>query len=666
MNRFLKSAFLILVFTFTFNISAFAGLPVHEIHNSKVDIVNGITDFSTAKFSHLEIFFASSDAEVKEHHLHVTGNLKLSSGNYSYWDGLNVIHNSGEGRTLKLALGNDITQTGSHQSIKFIPVNDSGEQIYFYSEADSGLNGVEATWRLTDAKEFNSYTNLPTLRQTARQLSTFVPYIEYNYVTVEVEDENDNDESESEDENNNDESENEDENNNDESESEDENNNDESENEDENDNDESESENENVNNSSVFRKADEVSDTSGYISGFNLRVVNSNNTSVPVNLTSRVTLTIEDIYTVSGDTISFQNESVTASEGENLVVSMDFGGMISEDFIAFITVRLDVSENNTVNTYRWRFYGNKNSGVTSLLSNHVSDAKFKNDASYYKGAKFKGLYLTLNNPFKPVESQYITKGSITIPSGGYSLYDADSSNKVSSVPEGTSKTLPLIPALSLSQKKIGLEYFIGNDTGKRRRLLLKDDVEKNLGGKTLTWTFPSDLNLNGSAVLPDYLTTDEQLETFVPFVETISSDTNSVSALRYRLVNPDDTGNPVSPDYRVDFKISVAINDVYTYESGWLNESIQGAVELSSTYSIYNITCISVMIRVFDNDSNPASYTTYQWNFKGTKKSSDSAETEGFDGCNLNYSLTGIFAVIAFIIFRKFNYTKQNISKNYR
>ena len=612
MSKFFKLTFLIVILIFALNITAFAGLPLHEVHYSKANIVNGAVDFSTAKFSHLEIFFASSDAEVKENHLHVTGNLKLSSGNYSYWDGVNLIRNSGEARTVKLALGNDITQTGSHKSIKFIPVNDAGEQVYFYSEADSGLNGVEATWRLTDAKEFNSYMNLPNIRSTSQQLVTFVPYLEYIPVSLDVEYEISRDVVLSDD--------------------------------------EGEEYHE-----TIFETITESLVLDDLMTGFNLRLVNANNPSVAVALPSKTTLAIENIYTVSGDEISVPTDNnITVSTGETIVTSMDFGGMISTDQIAFINVRVETVENGLTNTYKWRFYGNKLAGTTRLLSNHVSEAKYKNDASYYKGAKFKGLYLVLNNSDRPMESQYITTGSIDIPAGGYTIYDADKSNKLSTVPEGTVKTLPLIPAQSLSEKNFGPQYFIGNDSKKRRRILLKGDVEKNLGGKTISWTFPDNLNLSGATILPNYSTTDEQLETFVPYVETISSDNNAISALRYRLVKEDDTGTVISPDFRVDFYISVSINDIETYNSGWLENSCEGALELGSSYSVNSLSCITVMIRTFEDDLNPLEPCTYQWDFKGTKKSSDSSgDTQEFDGCNLNFGLTGIFMIIAFCMFKK-------------
>ena len=741
MKKILLLLLAILVLGFASEHAAFAGLGLYEIHHSRANIVSGIVDYTSARFSRLEIFVASNDADVKENHLHSTGTLKFSSGIYSYWDGLNLVDNVGEARTLKLALGNNITQTGTHQSIKFIPVNDAGEQVYFYGNADSGLNAVETVWRMNNAKDFNGYMNLPNIRSTSEQLSTFVPYIEYIFVesddssegenSEENTDEDSNSDSESEDADS--ENENSDENTDEDadSESEDESTDSDSESEDadsenensdentdedadyasESEDDDADSESENsdyasksedddadseneisdentdedpdydsesededadsesevlrvrrtaknnvkrVKLSELARRADEADEeydsenVTGLtmMKGFNFSVTNSHNNGTPVTLPTNVTLTIEDMYTIYGESVALENITASAKTGEVISGSVEFGSEIPVDVIAFITVRLDVLEDGRTNSYKWRFHSNELSGTTSLSTSHVSAARFKNNASIYKGAKFKGLYLTLNNPTRVIDSKYITTGLIDIPAGGYTLCDASNSKRISKVAEGTLRTLPLIPQTSLIDRNFGAEYFLGSDSNKRYKIILGGDVEENLNGQIVTWTFPNNLNMDGSATIPNYTTTSEQLEEFVPYVETVSSDNNAISALSYRIVDRYDTITPISPDFRVDFKLAVYVNDVMAYESEWLTESCEGAVEFGSSFALNNVTCISVMLRTFENKALPC---TYQWNFTN-KRSSGSGDTEEFEGCNLNFGFTGIFTLMAFAL----------------
>ncbi len=732
MKKILLLLLVILVLGFASEHAAFAGLGLSEIHHSRANIVSGIVDYTSAKFSRLEIFVASNDADVKTNHLHSTGTLKLSSGNYSYWDGLNLVSNSGEARTLKLVLGNNITQTGTHQSIKFIPVNNAGEQVYFYGNADSGLNGVETVWRLNNAKDFNDYTNLPNIRTTSQQLSTFVPYIEYIFVEHDDDSDSDSDsdaeDTDSQDENSDDDadsdsdSESEDDSDEDsgdeisdedsdydsdsESEADDSENDDsdsdlESEDEDTEDTEDTdesadsqdetsddeaddldsasapededtdeESDYDPDSDSEVFRvrrtaknnvkrvtlselarRADEENDLDytsenvTYMKGFNFSVINSQNNSTPVTLPTNVTFTVEDMYTIYGESVALENITASAKTGEVISGSVEFGSEVPVDVIAFITVRLDVLENGRTNSYKWRFHGNELSGTTSLTTNHVSEARFKNNASIYKSAKFKGLYLTLNNPTRVIDSKYVTTGLIDIPAGGYTLCDASNSKRISKVAEGTSTTLPLIPADSLNDRNFGAEYFMSNGSKKRYKIILKGDVEKNLNGQTLTWTFPDNLNLNGSATIPNYTTTTEQLEEFVPYVETVSSDNNAISALSYRIVDRYDTITPISPDFRVDFKIAVYVNDVMAYESDWLTESCEGVVDLGNTFALNNVSSISVMLRTFENEALPC---TYQWNF--INKRSSGGDTDEFEGCNLNFGFTGVFTLMGFAL----------------
>ena len=91
-----------------------------------------------------------------------------------------------------------------------------------------------------------------------------------------------------------------------------------------------------------------------------------------------------------------------------------------------------------------------------------------------------------------------------------------------------------------------------------RMIAFKGGAEKSLNGRTITWTVPDELNMNGSGVIPDFKFVSEQLEQCVPYVEFVNS---GLGRVKYRLVTYDDTETVIHPNYTIDLRIYVYTKD---------------------------------------------------------------------------------------------------------
>lgn len=201
-----------------------------------------------------------------------------------------------------------------------------------------------------------------------------------------------------------------------------------------------------------------------------------------------------------------------------------------------------------------------------------------------------------------------------------------------------------------------MDYSPANDNG--RKFIFTGDADTNLKGKTITWTFP---NMNGSATIPAYKSTSEQLVQGVPYVELVSSDGN-ITGINYRLVNAQ-TLAAVNPSYRTEMNLIVERKNSHPLESDWQDNN-SGTWTLDEPVVSEDLDVVVVELRSYEDAANPA---MYHWDFspasdKPEEPASPDIKPESPDksisqdltarlgsssgGCNAGFSMAGVVILI--------------------
>ena len=97
-----------------------------------------------------------------------------------------------------------------------------------------------------------------------------------------------------------------------------------------------------------------------------------------------------------------------------------------------------------------------------------------------------------------------------------------------------------------------LQYVPKDSEGNNLSFVLSAD--NGLNGVGVSWSFPDMPSLNGQDTIPDFRTTQQQLASFVPYVEYIRSGSD-VTGLKWRVVKASDTSTPVPQDFKMKFTI---------------------------------------------------------------------------------------------------------------
>ena len=183
---------------------------------------------------------------------------------------------------------------------------------------------------------------------------------------------------------------------------------------------------------------------------------------------------------------------------------------------------------------------------SELWHAHDSVAKLTNGKPDYSAAYFSALYFTVIHNDTPVtkETAHLT-GSITLSGGRYSFWNGKEIQKVS----GTPMTYKLgLETWLVSGDEAAYQPF--DDAGGELKLGIESD--NGLNGVTMSWNFPDDPSINSSFTMPNYLTTEEQLDSGVLYFEFIRSG-DVVTGVNWSVVKASDTSTPVPQDFRRRF-----------------------------------------------------------------------------------------------------------------
>ncbi|MBQ7214873.1 MAG: hypothetical protein IJS39_02685, partial [Synergistaceae bacterium] len=372
------------------------------------------------------------------------------------------------------------------------------------------------------------------------------------------------------------------------------------------------------------------------VSGFMVRLVNPSNVSVPVvqNVNANVSVSFsladnsEEHFHLGMQGWGFSGMTFNAGETpEGALMFQDYehfsefygAGEVNASDILDVSVSVNLGDSRE--QYEW-IYCTGYLSSTRLWTNHMTEAHLVNGRSDYSRATFRELYLDVERISAKPEAQHLTnEGRMTIPGGGYTIKQTDEV-----IAEGQDMNY----RLGVSDLEFHGEFMEYEPVDAEGSMIaFKGGAEKGLNGRTITWTFPDDLNMNGSGVVPDFKSVSEQIEQCVPYVEFVKSG-DHIGSLRYRLVANGETGTAIHPNYRTDFRIYVQTKDGEGFSTeNILHNSSSGEFEVSrwsgtrwdgtNRYTLDDIDYVRVRLYSYEDSDHPC---VYQW-FSRTASSSE-------------------------------------------
>lgn len=323
-----------------------------------------------------------------------------------------------------------------------------------------------------------------------------------------------------------------------------------------------------------------------------------------------------------------------------------FDEPIEESEIHLIRVYLNYEIDGRETTNMW-YFSKSSDPEPWLWQNHVNEASLVNGKSDYSNARFEYLFFDVQaDEGIVVEAKHFTnEGVMSIPGGGYTLVDDDTGDEVGVTIEcGADKTYALRIYDGVTLDDSYLEYQPVYENG--IKLAFGGGAETGLNGRTITWTFPNELKLSGSAVVNNFRSTAEQLARGVPYVEVVSAD-GKITAINYRLVTSQNTSETVYPSYRTDFRLYVGRISESRYRSSWQNNTTSGTWTLPVPQDLSNMKYIMVRLRTHEGTSVPS---LYQWHFYPASEPEPEPEpTPTPSGCSTGFTFAALALIATFI-----------------
>ena len=351
------------------------------------------------------------------------------------------------------------------------------------------------------------------------------------------------------------------------------------------------------------------------VTGINWRIVSASDTSTPVELDYPVNFIRIRIWNFDNERILNLNPDFYIEPGETPEGTLMFDEPIKESDIWRVYIAFQTYDEEVEKAYRWYYYTSTQPKMY-LWNHHASNAALVNGKASYNNAKFSDIFFDVETENAALtESRHFTgEGRITVPGGGYTLKYSNSGETLYDVAAGTDMTFAL---KTYSSTKVGdsyLEYEAIDTNG--QYLEFGGEAESSLPGKTLTWTFPAELNMNGSGTIKNFDTTAEQLVSGVPYVEVISED-GYITAVNYKIVTASDTSKAITPSYRTDFTFRIyrtekKIDLPNSYLIGTANDSASGTYTLDVPQPVSTMKRLRVRLTSYKDANNPV---VYQWNF---------------------------------------------------
>ena len=271
-------------------------------------------------------------------------------------------------------------------------------------------------------------------------------------------------------------------------------------------------------------------------------------------------------------------------------------------------------------------------GATWLYLSHRSIAGLTGGHSDYSDARFLNFLVAVTDyDTQATQEDVNLTGTMTLSGGNYSFWNGRNGGmrKIS----GTSHTFGLASS-GMSAGNYLLWYQPFTTSGDEAIFCLSAD--NGLNGVNVSWNFPDNTSYNGQDTIPIHRTTQEQLESYVPYVEYISSG-SQVTGLRWRMVNPSDTSKALSFDYSVDMCINSVRNasNNTLYSGEWKLIEAGNVIEGTETFSTPIDESEIFNIRIYFNPYEPDAAKNYLWYFCKAL----TPEPELYQECGFNTSM---------------------------
>lgn len=246
-------------------------------------------------------------------------------------------------------------------------------------------------------------------------------------------------------------------------------------------------------------------------------------------------------------------------------------------------------------------------GATGVFSSHRSIVDFDGTPDY-STARFLSMWVEIVGDTQAAQADVNLTGSITFSGGSYSFWDGKNGMRTIS---GTPHTFGLASNMSVGDY---LDYLPMTASGDNVVFCLGADG--GLNGVNVSWNFPDNTSYNGQGIVPHYRTTQEQLESYVPYVEYVWNG-SQVTGLRWRVVAPDNTSEAVTLDFASSFIVAsvqnAAGNTLYSGQWAYIEagDIVSGEVTFDSPINEADISRIRVAFNRWNEDSE----NSYQWYF---------------------------------------------------
>lgn len=348
------------------------------------------------------------------------------------------------------------------------------------------------------------------------------------------------------------------------------------------------------------------------VTGLRWRVVSPDNTSEAVTLDFASSFIVADIWNTSGNHL-YSGGWATIEAGNPVSGEVTFDTPINESDISIIRVAFDYWNNNLENSYQWHFC-KPSTPQPYLFENHLFNASLVNGKSDYSNARFDALFFDIQADNITAEaSHFTTEGSITIPGGGYSLADDNTGDGIGvTIPAGTDKTFNLRMYRTVAPGDFGLTYQPIDENGTNLQF---EGGAENLAGRTLTWTFPTEPSLSGSAAISNFKSTAQQLAEGVPYIELVSAD-GKLTAVNFKFVTSSDTSTALNLPYRTNVRLRFHKVTPDTtgkhYWSDWMYNTSSGTWTLGKPQDLSNMRGIAIRYWSWEN---PNKSILYHWYF---------------------------------------------------
>ncbi len=159
-----------------------SGLYLWSHHSSEASLVNGKSDYGTAKFSDVAFYIPHSGKFICEAaHLTGTGRVRIPGGGYTIKDAntRETLSTVAAGQDMTFKLRNDTEAAIGHTYVEYQPIGDNGRRIHFGGGVDTGFSGKTITWTFpAELAGLNGSGVIHNYKSTAEQLSIGVPYVE--------------------------------------------------------------------------------------------------------------------------------------------------------------------------------------------------------------------------------------------------------------------------------------------------------------------------------------------------------------------------------------------------------------------------------------------------------------------------------------------------------